>query len=92
MYLTNGHCSYAAFPPGGDCPDGEGNTGELIGNNTPFVWNDELCDGSNPTHTWAQVLALYAGATIDEIQLVVDASGGPQTVTSNPCMTASDIG
>ncbi len=88
VFLENGRCPYAAFPPGGDCADGDGTTGNLVGNNEPFVWNDDLCGGSGlGTNTYDEVLALYADAEIDRIVLVVDESGGEQTVTVDPCIS-----
>ncbi|MFN8594495.1 MAG: hypothetical protein U0031_23835 [Thermomicrobiales bacterium] len=88
VFLENGRCPYAAFPPGGDCSDGEGTTGNLVGNNTPFVWNDDLCGGSGlGTNTYDEVLALYENVEIDRIVLVVDESGGEQTVVLDPCIS-----
>jgi hypothetical protein len=89
VFLENGRCPYAAFPPGGDCSDGEGSTGNLIGNNEPFVWNDDLCGGSGlGTNTYDEVLALYADEEIDRIVLVVDESASTEvTVTLDPCIT-----
>lgn len=91
VFLENGRCPYAAFPPGGDCADGEGSTGELVGNDTPFVWNDNLCGGTgNTTSTYTQVLGFYEDEPIDRIELVVDESGGETDVTVDPCITVAD--
>jgi hypothetical protein len=83
---VNGRCPYVAFPPGGDCADGQGNTGELVENETPFVWNDNLCGGSNATDRYSEVFALHANTLVDRIELVVDGSGPEQRVTVNPCV------
>lgn len=87
--LDNGRCPYAAFPPGGDCADGQGSTGDLTLNNDEWIWLDDLCGGSGQgTNTYAEVLALYKDEPVDRIVLVVDASGGNnQTVTLDPCVT-----
>jgi hypothetical protein len=95
VFLENGRCPYAAFPAGGDCADGQGNTGNFVGDDTPFVWNDNLCNGSgNTTSTYSQVLALYGNVEIDNIVLVTDESPVPgvseKTVTFDPCITVSD--
>lgn len=88
VFLDNGRCPFAAFPSGGDCADGQGSTGDLTQNNDPFVWNDDLCGGSGlETNTYDEVLALYQNESIDRIVVVVDESGGEQTVTLNPCVT-----
>jgi hypothetical protein len=90
VFLENGRCPYAAFPPGGDCADGEGSTGDLTLNNDPFVWNDDLCGGSGlGTNTYDAVLALYQNDEVARIEVVVDESGGEQTVTLDPCVTVA---
>jgi hypothetical protein len=90
VFLDNGRCPYAAFPPGGDCEDGQGSTGDLTQNNDPFVWNDDLCGGSGlGTNTYDEVLALYQNEPVDRIVVVVDGSGGEQTVTLDPCVTVT---
>ncbi len=82
-------CPYASFPPTGPCGTGaSGSTGELIGNNTAFIWLDDLCGGSGQgTNTYDEVLALYANATVTQVQVVADASNViDSTVTINPCV------
>jgi hypothetical protein len=89
VFLQNGRCPYGVFPPS-TCgtPNASGNTGEMIGNNTPFEWVDDLCGGSGSTF-YAPILTLYASEPIDRIALVVDDSQGDggETVILNPCVT-----
>jgi hypothetical protein len=89
VFLTNGRCPYGVFPPA-TCgtPNASGNTGEMIGNNTPFEWLDDLCGGSGAT-TFSAINTLYQNVTIDRIALVVDDSQGDggETVILNPCVT-----
>lgn len=94
VFLENNRCPYAQFPPAGCDTAGEaGDTGNLIGNNEPFVWNDDLCGGDATNNTYDEVLADYGGVVIESIVLVVDESPTPGTKTVNldPCITvASD--
>jgi hypothetical protein len=89
--LQNGRCPYAAFPPATCNTDGaQGSTGELINNEEPFVWNDNLCGGSgNLTNLYSEVLALYENEPVARIELVVDTSSGENTVTLSPCVTVA---
>ena len=85
-------CPYAAFPPLGNCGTGaSGNTGNLVGNNTEYVWNDDLCGGSGvATNTYEEVLALYSSATVTQVQVVADSSNSiDSTVTINPCVVVT---
>ena len=85
-------CPYASFPPTGPCGTGaDGSTGELIGDNTPFIWLDDLCGGSGQgTNTYDEVLALYANATVTQVQVVADASNAiDSTMSINPCVIVS---
>jgi hypothetical protein len=88
VFLDNDRCPYAQFPPElCSDPDSSGNTGNLIGNDTPFVWNDDLCGGNAANNTYTEVLAAYETATIDQIVLVTDSSSGTATVTLDPCIS-----
>jgi hypothetical protein len=89
VFLANDRCPYAQFS---DIPcSSDGNTGNLIGNNTPFVWNDDLCGGSAANNTYDEVLAAYGNIAVESIALVVDESpvNTERTVTLNPCITVS---
>ncbi|MGH2617313.1 MAG: hypothetical protein ACRDJC_18935, partial [Thermomicrobiales bacterium] len=70
-------------------PDADGNTGNLIGNNVAFVWNDELCGGDQNNNTYDEVLAAYGDEVIDQIVLVHDSSSGTATVNQDPCITVA---
>lgn len=85
--LDNGRCPYAQFAAI-PCA-AQGNTGNLIGNDTPLVWNDDLCGGDPANDTYTEVLAAYGAIVISQIQLVVAESppGTEQTVTLGPCVT-----
>jgi hypothetical protein len=89
--LQNGRCPYAAFPPALCNTEGaQGSTGELINNEEPFVWNDNLCGGSgNLTNLYSEVFALYENEPVAKIELVVDTSSGENTVTLSPCVTVA---
>jgi hypothetical protein len=94
VFLENANCPYVQFPDTADCDDGEGTTGELIGNNDNFVWIDDLCGGTSPVTTYDEVLADYADEIVESIVLVVDESPDPatieKTVTVDVCITVSD--
>lgn len=88
VFLENGRCPYAQFPPELCNTEGaEGETGNLIGNNTAFVWNDDLCGGNAANNTYDEVLTAYSTEEIDRIILVTDTSSGEATVTLDPCVT-----
>jgi len=87
VFLENGHCPYAAFPPELCDTEAQGNTGNLVGNQTEWVWNDDLCGGVQANNTYAEVLAAYGTAEVDQIVLVTDTSSGETTVTLDPCIT-----
>lgn len=90
VFLKNGKCPYGQFPPTTCNAGGTGNTGNLIGNETPFDWLDDLCGGSGQgTNTYSEVLALYSAEEVDRITLVTDSSSGPAVVTLNPCVTSA---
>lgn len=96
VFLANDKCPYAQFPPS-ECgtPGAEGFTGELIGNNEPSVWNDDLCGGNAANNTYDEVLAAYGSVLVESIVLVVDESPVPgvseKTVNLDPCI-AIDTG
>lgn len=86
VFLENGRCPYAQFPPDlCSDPNASGNTGNLIGNDEPFVWNDDLCSGNAANNTYTEVLAAYEDIVIEELVLVTDSSGGDKTVNLDPC-------
>jgi hypothetical protein len=88
VFLENGRCPYAQFPPEECNTEGaDGETGNLIGNDVAFVWNDDLCGGNQSNNTYAKVLTAYANEEIDRIILVTDTSSGEATVTLDPCVT-----
>lgn len=88
VFLKDGHCPYAQFPPSlCSTPGSTGNTGDLIRNQVPGVWNDELCNGIGATKTYADMLAVYADAEVDNVTLVTDYSSGDSTVSLKPCVT-----
>jgi hypothetical protein len=93
VFLENGNCPYAQFPDNEDCEDGQGTTGNLIGNNDNFVWIDDLCGGNSPVTTYDEVLADYGDEPIESIILVVDESPQPgvteKTVTVDVCITVA---
>lgn len=88
VFLKNGKCPYAQFPPD-QCstPGASGSTGDVIRNQTPYVWNDDLCGGDAGNTTYAKVLTAYAADEVDEIELITDSSSGEATVTLKPCIT-----
>jgi hypothetical protein len=94
VFLESGNCPYAQFPDNADCDDGQGTTGNLIGNNENFVWIDDLCGGTSPVTTYEEVLADYGDEVVDSIVLVVDESPQPgvteKTVTVDVCITVAD--
>lgn len=91
IFLENGNCPYAQFSTSA-CTS-PGSTGNLIGENTKFIWNDDLQCGASvpptPVYTYDEVLARYENVGISEIALVVDTSpsGNERTVTLEPCIT-----
>lgn len=87
VFLENGHCPYAQFPPDLCDTEDQGDTGNLVGNPTEWVWNDELCGGNVANNTYAEVLAAYGGDDVAQIVLVTDTSSGEATVTLDPCIT-----
>ena len=88
VFLKNNHCPYAQFPPAlCTTPGSSGNTGDLIRNQVSGVWNDDLCGGIGATKTYAEVLAAYADAEVDNVTLVTDYSSGDSTVSLKPCVT-----
>lgn len=85
--LKNGKCPYVAFPPTECGTEGaDGFTGALVGNNTPWLWNDDLCGGNQSNNTYALVLAAYGSEEVDHVVLVNDTSHGESTVTVDPCV------
>jgi hypothetical protein len=87
VVLTNGRCPYVAFPSDGGCGTEEGHTGNLIGNETPSVWNDNLCGGDENNDTYTAVHTAYADVPIDHIALVVDTIRSEVEVTVRPCVS-----
>jgi hypothetical protein len=89
VFLADGHCPSAQFPPTlCNTWNADGNTGNLIGNNTEFAWADNLYGGTGQaTNTYKEVFAEYGNVNIDQIVLVTDSSGGTKTVTLMPCVT-----
>jgi len=87
VFLENGHCPYVQFPPELCDTENQGSTGNLIGNQTEYVWNDDLCGGDPTITTYAEALAEYGTAVVDQIVLVTDSSSGETTVTLDPCIT-----
>lgn len=86
--LGNGRCPYAKFSTAACAA--QGNTGNLIGNNTPGLWFDGECGGNpDPANMYSNVLAAYGAELVTRIKLVVDESpaGTEQTVTLDPCIT-----
>lgn len=88
VFLENGRCPYAQFPPERCGAEGaEGVTGNLVGNDTAFVWNDDLCGGNAANNTYKDVLNAYANIDVASIALVTDTSSGEATVALDPCIT-----
>jgi len=87
VFLENGNCPYVQFPPELCDTEDQGSTGNLVGNQTEYVWIDDLCGGDASITTYAEALAAYGGEEIDQIVLVTDTSGGETTVTLEPCIT-----
>ena len=93
VFLKNGRCPYVQFPPNlCNTVGAEGNTGELVGDNTPWVWIDDLCGSTTGAHTYDGVLAEYATEKVKKIVLVTDSSNGVNdgdttTVELKPCVT-----
>ncbi len=87
VFLENGHCPYAQFPPELCDTEDQGETGNLVGNETEWIWNDELCGGNQANNTYGEVLAAYGGDDVAQIVLVTDSSSGEATVTLDPCIT-----
>lgn len=88
VFLENGRCPYAQFPPERCGAEGaEGTTGNLVGNEAAFVWSDELCGGDQANNTYSEVLADYGNVAIASITLVTDTSSGEATVSLAPCIT-----
>lgn len=85
--LDNGRCPYALFSTGACAV--QGNTGNLIGNDTPGLWNDDQCGGDPNNDTYSEVLAAYGASVVTRISLIVDESpaGTEQAVTLDPCIT-----
>ncbi|MDQ2655750.1 MAG: hypothetical protein M3Z20_22200 [Chloroflexota bacterium] len=87
VFLENGRCPYAQFPPELCDTEDQGETGNLVGNQTEWIWNDELCGGDQANNTYAEVLAAYGSEEVDQIVLVTDSSSGETTVTLDACIT-----
>jgi hypothetical protein len=81
-------CACAQFPTElcNDPGEEQGDTGDLIGNNTPGLWFRLCADGPN-INTYNDALAQYAGEVLDTVFIVADESNGEQTVTLEPCIT-----
>ena len=87
VFLENGHCPYVQFPPDLCDTEDQGDTGNLVGNQTEWVWNDDLCGGVQANNTYDEVLAAYGSDEVAQIVLVTDSSSGEATVTLDPCIT-----
>jgi hypothetical protein len=85
--LDNGRCPYALFSVGACAA--QGNTGNLIGNDTPGLWNDDQCGGDPNNNTYSEVLTAYGANVVTRIRLIVDESAASteQTVTIDPCIS-----
>lgn len=64
----------------------EGNSGNLIGNNTSGTWFRICADGPN-INTYEDALEEYGDEVIRSIFVVADVSNGAQTVTLVPCIS-----
>jgi hypothetical protein len=80
-------CACAQFPTElcDEPSEAQGDTGDLIGNNTPGLWFRLCADGPN-INTYNDALAQYAGEVLDTVFIVTDESNGEQTVTLEPCI------
>jgi hypothetical protein len=90
-FSTRDDCVCGQFPASTtNCEEtgSVGNTGNLIGNETPFDWFS-LCGSDKVTNTYADALAEFGDDTVREIFLVADSSNGTQVVIVEPCITTS---
>jgi hypothetical protein len=71
-------------------PDQSGSSGNLVGNDTPFVWTNYGSGQGvdNTLKTYSEALTKYGDEIIGDLFVVLDSSNGqPQTVTLKPCVT-----
>ena len=89
-FSTREDCVCGQFPASTtncDETDSTGNTGNLIGNETPFDWFS-LCGSDKVTNTYSAALAEFGDDKVSEIFLVADSSNGTQVVIVEPCILA----
>lgn len=83
------------FSPNNNCPTGPQDTGNLIGNETPGVYDTSQITGGTQVSTYSATKALLQaqGLLIDRITLVVDggSAGNPQSVVVEPCVSLTPL-
>lgn len=84
---------FVYFSPNNDCATGPQNTGNLIGNETPGVYDTSQIQPGTQVSTYSATKALLEslGLAIESIDLVVDAgsAGNPQVVAVEGCPTVT---